>query len=429
VFAAAFFLSYHSSMSPAPILRKQLIENGHIATVAVIVVAYIVTFAAYLADLGTSAGPPFSATALVIATALGIVYLLLVIAGPRPFEPFFGRHALGASFVVLVALMLAIAFILAGSNGIWLIFMPIVATATTDLPARPRWLVYAAVLFGMGAPYYYRYGDWQTAVSATLTFSPAIIFVIIFVKATQSAELAQARAETLAAELAEANRKLGDYAVQAEELATIQERNRLAREIHDNLGHYLTVVNVQINAARAMLDIDKARADTALDKAARLTQDGLAAVRQSVSSLRESPLGRHTLSEAVADLAAQTQAAGIIAQLQVEGSVRPLDPRTELTLYRAAQEGLTNVRKHARASRVDLILNYSSATEIVLQICDNGLGGAVSSASVGFGLLGIEERARQLGGRVSSGAVPGSGYCLRVELPTFPSMLDGSGDD
>src|SRR5690606_16330885 len=128
-------------------------------------------------------------------------------------------------------------------------------------------------------------------------------------------ELAQARAETLAAELAEANRKLGDFAVQAEELATIQERNRLAREIHDNLGHYLTVVNVQINAARAILDIDKARADTALDKAARLTQDGLAAVRQSVSSLRESPLGRHTLSEAVADLAAQTQAAGIIAEL------------------------------------------------------------------------------------------------------------------
>jgi signal transduction histidine kinase len=364
-----------------------------------------------------------------IATALGIVYLLLVIAGPRPFEPLFGRYALGASFVALVGLMLAIAFILAGSNGIWLIFMPIVATATTDLPARPRWLVYAAVLFGMGAPYYYRYGDWQTAVSATLTFSPAIIFVIIFVKATQSAELAQARAETLAAELAEANRMLGDYVVQAEELATIQERNRLAREIHDNLGHYLTVVNVQINAARAMLDVDKARADAALEKAARLTQEGLAAVRQSVSSLRESPLGRHTLSEAVANLAAQTQAAGIIAELQVEGSERPLDPRAELTLYRAAQEGLTNVRKHARASRVGLTLDYSSATEVILQICDNGLGSAISSAPAGFGLLGIEERARQLGGRVTSGAASGSGYCLRVELPTFPPMVDKSGDD
>jgi signal transduction histidine kinase len=416
-------------MSSAPIPRKQLIDNGHIATVAVIAVAYIVTYAAYFADLGTAAGPPFSATALVIATALGIVYLLLVIVGPRPFKPFFGQHSLAASFVVLVVLMLAIAFILAGSNGIWLIFMPIVGTATTDLPARTRWLVYAAVLFGMGAPYYYRYGDWQTAVIATLTFSPAILFVIIFVKATHSAELAQARAETLAAELAEANRKLGDFAVQAEELATIQERNRLAREIHDNLGHYLTVVNVQINAARAILDIDKARADTALDKAARLTQDGLAAVRQSVSSLRESPLGRHTLSEAVADLAAQTQAAGIIAELQVEGLERPLDPRAELTLYRAAQEGLTNVRKHARASRVDLILNFSSATQVVLQICDNGLGSAVSSTSVGFGLLGIEERARQLGGRVTSGAAPGSGYCLTVELPTLPPMVDESGDN
>jgi signal transduction histidine kinase len=249
-----------------------------------------------------------------------------------------------------------------------------------------------------------------------LTFITAFVFVIAFVRLTTAAEQAQREAEQLAAELADANRRLGDYAVQAEELATHQERNRLAREIHDNLGHYLTVINVQIKAAQALLAKDPAQANAALEKAGRLAQEGLVAVRQSVSTLRDSPLGHRTLPEAVAALAAETQAAGVVAEFYLTGQPRPLGPRAELTLYRAAQEGLTNVRKHARASRVDLTLDYSEPSAVSLLVSDNGLGDTPDGPP-GFGLLGLQERARQLGGQFSAEPGPDGGYRLLVTLP------------
>lgn len=417
LFVIPLVFPYHFPMSGAS-RRLNLVYTGHIATVVVVCVAFIVTFVAYLADLRNSQGPPFSGTAMAVATLLGIVYLWLLVADPRDRMTATTTRATAVYFLFLIALMLAIEFLLAGANGIWLISMPLIATATTELPPRPRWLVYIVALFGVAMPTYLLYGNWYAPFFFVLTFITAMVFVIAFVKLTQASEQAQLDAEKLAEELADANTRLADYAIQAEELATIQERNRLAREIHDNLGHYLTVVNVQINAARAMLERDPSQADMALEKAARLTQDGLAAIRQSISALRESPLGRRTLPEAVAALASETQAAGIIAEFQVKGIARTLDPRTELTLFRAAQEGLTNVRKHARASRVDLTLNYDNITRVSLMVRDNGLGRNAATTTSGFGLLGLEERARQLGGCVAVETAPGAGYCLTVELPT-----------
>ncbi len=107
--------------------------------------------------------------------------------------------------------------------------------------------------------------------------------------------------------------------------------------------------------------------------------------------------------------------------MRVRGAPSSLDPRRELTLYRAAQEGLTNVRKHARASRVDLTLDYRDPMQVSLEICDNGVGLTGNSASPGFGLLGLEERARQLGGHVATRSAAGEGYCLTVTLFTSTS--------
>ena len=392
-------------------------DSGHIATITVVGLAYVVTLAGYLAERNTSGGAAFTAAEFALATVLGVVYLVLTVWG-YDLLAFLGRYTKAAYFIGLTVLFLTIEFLIAGSNGIWLISMPLVATATTDLPRWPRRLVYLAALLGMALPLYLASGNWQVALLAGLTFSPAIVFVIVFVTLTQKAELAQKQAETLAAQLADANERLSVYAVQVEELATTQERNRLAREIHDNLGHYLTVANVQIKAAQAVMDKDPTRAQVALDRAAQLTQDGLAAVRHSVAALRESPVGAVPLPEAVAALAAETQAAGIVVELAVEGRPRPLDARAELTLYRAAQEGLTNVRKHARASRVDLRLDYRDPAAVTLTIHDTGLGSDPAAESTGFGLLGLNERARQLGGRLTIETAPGAGYELMLTLPT-----------
>ena len=409
---------------PAPPRRPNIFHTGHVATIVVVVVAFVVAYVTYFSERGTGSAPPFTTATLVVATVLGAIYLALLVS-VSPADPPLTRRRKTLLFAVLTALMLAIEFLLAGAYTIWLISMPLVAAASTDLPRGPRWVVYGLALLGVALPIYLRYGNWQSSFYFVLTYFTAFVFVIAFVRLTDAAERAQRQAEALAGELAEANNRLAAFAVQAEELATTQERNRLAREIHDNLGHYLTVVHVQINAARALLGQDPARADDALDKAARLSQEGLAAVRQSVSALRDSPLGRRTLPEAVAALADETQAAGIIAELRVAGAPRPLEPRAELTLYRAAQEGLTNVRKHARASRVDLTLDYDDPATVSLTIRDNGLGLGAAEAP-GFGLLGLEERARQLGGRLGTDAAPGGGYSLTITLPTPAAAPEGA---
>ena len=182
------------------------------------------------------------------------------------------------------------------------------------------------------------------------------------------------------------------------------------------------MVNVQIKAAQAVMRADPDRAADALGKAQKLTEEGLQAIRQSIVALRESALGDRPLPDALAALVQETQAAGVVAELEVEGTPRPLDPKAELTLYRAAQEGLTNVRKHARASRVNLALDYTRPDRVGLLVADNGIGmevenGRLPSISDGFGLLGIQERVKQLNGRVHIDSAPGKGFALQVVLP------------
>ena len=138
---------------------------------------------------------------------LGVFYLVLAVWG-YDLLAFLGRYTKMAYFVILTVLFLTIEFLIAGSNGIWLISMPLVATAATDLPPWPRRLIYLAALAGMSLPIYVASGDWQIALFAGLTFSPAIVFVIVFVTITQKAEMAQKQAESLAGQLAEANERL-----------------------------------------------------------------------------------------------------------------------------------------------------------------------------------------------------------------------------
>jgi signal transduction histidine kinase len=168
---------------------------------------------------------------------------------------------------------------------------------------------------------------------------------------------AREKAEALARQLEIANRQLAEYSSQAEELAATQERNRLAREIHDNLGHYLTIVNVQIEAAKVTCESDPARALDALNKAQEL--EGLTSVRESVSALRVSPVENRPIEDAIADLMEESRVSGITAQFKIIGETRTVEAKSALALYRVVQEGLTNVRKHASASGVEVQLDFS----------------------------------------------------------------------
>src|ERR1700730_14569541 len=149
---------------------------------------------------------------------------------------------------------------------------------------------------------------WIDAIAVALVYGTGILFVVAFKRIAASKRHARAA-------LGEANRLLRENAAQVEELATIKERNRLAREIHDSLGHYLTVVNVQIGAAQAIFPRDAPRALDHLSKAQSLTQEGLAEVRRSVAALRASPTESHPLREALAKLVGQWNGTGLRAKL------------------------------------------------------------------------------------------------------------------
>lgn len=392
--------------------------QGAIVTIVVISIGFLTSYLGYFANIREGNTPPFNATELWVATLLGVVYLALSLVDQTHWRRRFGRWAEPISYTILVALALTIQYLLAGSFAIWLIFMPLVGSAAADLRRPWSWLIYLIALLGVFLPIGLRLNDWGNALFATLTFSPAVVFVIIFVQLARAAGEAQQAAEQLTGQLEEANRQLRAYAIQAEELATTKERNRLAREIHDNLGHYLTVVNVQIRAAQALLRQDPDKAAAALEQAQQYTQEGLAAVRQSVSSLRESPLGDRPLVETLASLIEQSRASGIVTEFEVRGEERPLNPKIALSLFRAVQEGLTNVRRHARASRVDITIDYTNPQSVSMTMKDNGVGTKLSENGGGFGLLGLRERAQQLGGRVLLDSAPGKGFYLMLEIPT-----------
>jgi signal transduction histidine kinase len=300
---------------------------------------------------------------------------------------------------------------------VWVVLLPPVAFS--GLLLRLRGIVLVSGLCGVLfiVAMVGRHG-WSVVAYDVFGLPFMVVFTVVLTVLAAASERARGEVERLAGELREANRKLREYAVQTEELAATRERNRVAREIHDSLGHYLTVVNVQLEAGRATLECDPARARAALEKAQTLTQEGLQEIRRSVAALRTSPLDSQALSEALRQVVYESRKAGVAVQMQVLGEVRSISPQAELTLFRAGQEGLTNVRKHAQARHVRLALDFRAASKVGLSISDDGQGAAASADPAGgFGLLGLRERAQLLGGEVRVRTAPGAGFTLEVEVP------------
>lgn len=300
-------------------------------------------------------------------------------------------------------------------GSMWILTLPIAAQSLSR--SWPFTLTVCAILLGLIWTTFFPNQTWQDTLVDLLSIAAAMVFTLIFTSIALRESSARSEIQRLATDLREANHRLAEYAAQVEELATMRERNRVAREIHDNLGHYLTVVNVQIEAAKTVMESQPEKAQDALNKAQNLTQEGLTAVRRSVSALRESPLENKTLPEALEGLALELREAGLVTELTIEGEPSGRDPKIELTLYRAVQEGLTNVRKHARASRVDIGLRYTPE-ETILSVKDNGVGANNLEDNNGrFGLVGIQERVQLLDGRMAIQTAPNQGFQFTITLP------------
>jgi signal transduction histidine kinase len=213
-----------------------------------------------------------------------------------------------------------------------------------------------------------------------------------------------------------------------------EERNRLAREIHDSLAHYLTVANVQLEAAEKL---GAARAEAALDhvrRARRLTLDCLQDVRRSVAALRAATLEELALEPRVRRLVAEfAESTGLRVHLQVAlAETGPPPPELAQAVYRAVQEGLTNVQRHAQATHVEVRLQ-GGADGLVVEVQDDGRGvpGAMTNgqppSASGYGLLGLRERVALLDGQLAFGPAPGgrgSRLWISLPLPSAPASLE-----
>ncbi|HRQ40661.1 MAG TPA: sensor histidine kinase [Chloroflexota bacterium] len=328
---------------------------------------------------------------------------------------------IGVYFVVMMGIVALTFWLTAGvDNNAWLLILP-VAAQSLALP-RAGTAVVSITLLALIYFIFLRYTAWENALQAMMQISAALIFTLIFTYIALREAAARSRITHLATELHSANLRLAEYAAQAEEMATIKERNRLAREIHDNLGHYLTVINVQLEAARTIMPENPDKAADAIQKAQKLTQEGLSAIRHSISALRESPLENQTLPQAIGQLITETQQTGLDARLEIMGTPVELEAKASLTLYRVAQEGLTNTRKHAQATQVIVTLDYSQPEQVTLSVVDDGAGTAVPADS-GFGLMGIRERVQLLGGDTAVTTIPGEGFSLVTTIPLPPEHV------
>jgi signal transduction histidine kinase len=246
------------------------------------------------------------------------------------------------------------------------------------------------------------------AFNSSLLFAFVLVFVLLLV----SAVLAEYESRN---KLVKAHRRLKEYAVQAEDRATLQERNRIAREIHDSVGHYLTAQSIQLENTALFLTEDRVKAAAHLEKARELGKEALANIRASVATLRKSPV-RRSLQASIEQLIAELESHTNIKIVERINLPSTLPSEASISLFRIVQEALTNITKHSHATKVILCLE-STDRQIALSIQDNGCGFDPSQNTTGFGLQGMAERAAALKGKLEIISDRDLGCQILVKIP------------
>ena len=262
---------------------------------------------------------------------------------------------------------------------------------------------------------------WRPGAAGPHIVSDLVQVAFAFILSLWIGAMARQSAERreLIDELGRARRELAAAERQA---GALEERGRLAREIHDTLAQGFAGIVAHLEAAKGSLGRDTARVGRHLDEAEVVARQSLADARALAWALRPESLAAGGLTAAVER--AVTSALGgspVSASVTVTGTVRQLHPSVEVTLLRAAQEALANVRRHARAHEVNVTLSFFDDA-VTLDVADDGIGfdpaGTSPGPSGGLGLLGIRERVEALGGSVAVESMPGRGTTVGIFVPT-----------
>jgi signal transduction histidine kinase len=249
---------------------------------------------------------------------------------------------------------------------------------------------------------------WGDFVGVALLFSVVWLAAFALGRKLEQAAAAEERADQLEREReAEAR------------MAVAEERARIARELHDVVGHSVSVMTVQASAVRRRLKPDQEQEREALEIVEQTGREALAEMRRLVGVLRrpeEAPaLAPQPSLEHLDRLVAQARESGLPVEVQIEGEPTQLPPGVDLTAYRLVQEGLTNAIKHARASKADVVVRYADGS-VEISVTDDGSGDGDGGGG-GHGLVGMRERVTVYGGELEAGPRPEGGYSLRARLP------------
>ncbi|SDI33475.1 sensor histidine kinase [Nonomuraea jiangxiensis] len=318
------------------------------------------------------------------------VVLLCVLWPMMPWQPGRGRHLVAPAFLAG-----ALALGLTGSAG-------------THFPLLLIGVANLAFVYGM-----------RIASAILVAFGAVLIVVPLFYGRTIVDALGQtaviAVMSVFAMGMASAVLKARQLTDRVRELTVAEERGRMAAEMHDSIGHHLTVIKVGLENAERFRDRRPEAAWEEVRQAKELTTAALADARRWVRALRPLPLNGNLGSAALQRLADSFTGTGVTVTFQVSGTERELEPDAELVLYRVLQEGLTNVLRHAEAGSVRGTLTFEKG-KVVLVIADDGKGRDHDQGH-GFGLSTLADRVRALGGTLTSGNAA-KGFELRAELPS-----------
>jgi signal transduction histidine kinase len=372
---------------------------------------YVLLVAA--AVVGLRFNPPATAALRWVILILLAALAVLQTRPPGKASPTWRIHLHLFVYGVLVA---GLMFLQPGWTMYPVLYTTPITWAVLRLPSRQAVLWVAAFTAATAASFALGISPEEGLVALFL-YGVLYAFMGAFAGALARADAARGESQRLLTELQEAHRKLQDYAGRVEELAAVEERNRLAREMHDTLGHRLTVAAVQLEAAQRLCSGDPERSAALVGTVREQVREALAELRRTVSALRAPIEEDLQLRTALKRLVAHfEEATGLAVQQVVPDDLPDLPPTHRLALYRAAQEALTNVQRHAEANQVWLVLSATDAA-ISLLVSDDGRGVTLTGEQEGYGLEGLRERARQLGGELHLDARRGGGTQLTFRLP------------
>jgi two-component system sensor histidine kinase DesK len=327
--------------------------------------------------------------AVVIAgTALFILVYMLLLPDSRVLHRL-GRAQVWVPLATLPALALAVLAVGAPWSFTTL-FVYVVAAAGIRLPVDQAVAVIVATLIGVGS------GLWLTGATSSDIASFEIVILAI-------GAMMIAFARKIAA-----NRELHAAREELAELAVSEERLRIARDLHDLLGHSLSVIALKSELAARLIEHDPARAAKEMDEIQTVTRGALAEVREAVQGYR-----RQGLADALERARTALRAAGI--ECELEQAPPELPPDVESVLAWAVREGATNVVRHSGAQRCSIRVRAEGARAAV-EVEDNGPR-ALAPALAGSGLAGLAERAEGVHGTLEAGARPEGGFRLRLTVP------------